>query len=534
MLVVVGQVVLTPLIAFSLTYLFRVEIGGDAAGISIRTDQISWIIAAATSYGLLALLLALAIGGFTPMWVVDRGGWFAALGLSRRTKDAELVSRAELRLRQAPHGRLLTLVHGHLDGRRGLIETHGSLQLLAAPLQLLLAIFPVIIMVAVPESALERGRLLELGMIAYVAALILLLYAFPRYAARLIHVATFTRAWLVRMTRLSWMAPVLLMWLLSRLTALLLVDLLDADLPKAEFVREQRVLEQWIGIPLAVPEQAFLDLLVALAVLPLAAFTTVAAVSGAGRLPSWLEPRELEPLDGTQRAAGGGLVGRLVTWVTGGAAADDEDTAQDDDEAAQDEDLDTPADASLANRGREHEEDDEWGVGGGGRRAGRHRPSEAAMPAGVGPDDHEPPPPGHELSQPAEQPSAGSAVLDRIAAAVADERRAAKQAGAAHEVQADAQEAERWGQLGHGEGRLGQALGATLDRVRSLGPSHHEDPAPTTSEPSAGAREWRDPAAAPDQGPSAWSAPTDRPPTAPDEADGHDDDDDGFQMPDWL
>ena len=299
LLVVLGQVLLTPLLAFGLTYLFDVQLGGDAVGVSIRRDHIAWILSASASYGLLALALALVIGGYTPMWVVDRGGWAAALGLSRRRRDAELISRSELALRRSPHGRMLSLVSDRLEGRRGLIETHGALQLLAAPLQLGLAVIPVLAMVLVPAETLRAGHLLELGMIAYLIMLIVVLHLHPVYARRFIPLANFTRTWLVRMTRLSWLAPVLIMWLLSRIAALLVVDLLDADLPRAEFLQEQRWLEALLGVPVTVPESAFLDLLVALAVLPIASFTTVATVSGAGRLPGWFGPPELIGSTGT-------------------------------------------------------------------------------------------------------------------------------------------------------------------------------------------------------------------------------------------
>ena len=50
--------------------------------------------AASLGYGMLALFLALVMGGYRPIRVVERGGWMAALGMSRAGRSASSLRRA--------------------------------------------------------------------------------------------------------------------------------------------------------------------------------------------------------------------------------------------------------------------------------------------------------------------------------------------------------------------------------------------------------------------------------------------------------
>ncbi len=77
--------------AFSITYLIDFEFGGENFTLSFQSQMIPWIIAASLAYGMLALLLALLFGGFTPISVVEKGGWRATLGLTRAKRDAALL-----------------------------------------------------------------------------------------------------------------------------------------------------------------------------------------------------------------------------------------------------------------------------------------------------------------------------------------------------------------------------------------------------------------------------------------------------------
>ena len=86
--------------AFSITYLINFELASENFTMSFQLEMIPWIIAASLAYGMLALLLALLFGGFTPISVVEKGGWKAAFGLTRAKRDA-----ASLRNSRRNHAR---------------------------------------------------------------------------------------------------------------------------------------------------------------------------------------------------------------------------------------------------------------------------------------------------------------------------------------------------------------------------------------------------------------------------------------------
>ena len=70
-----GQIFLTPMAAFGLTYLLVFTAEGGDFRLSIEVDMIPWIGMASLFYGMLALALALGMGGFTPLRVIESGGW---------------------------------------------------------------------------------------------------------------------------------------------------------------------------------------------------------------------------------------------------------------------------------------------------------------------------------------------------------------------------------------------------------------------------------------------------------------------------
>tara|TARA_B110000881_G_C18433393_1_gene442102 strand:- start:353 stop:898 length:546 start_codon:yes stop_codon:yes gene_type:complete len=114
---------------------------------------------------------------------------------------------------------------------------------------------------------------------------------FPAFAKRNIGLAAFTRRWLISVTRISWLAPVLVLWLLGRIASLLVISWMGTDV-SGSIDLEQQVFENWLEIK-NIPETSFLDLLTALAVMPLAAFTTLAALGGgSGPPPKWMEKSE--------------------------------------------------------------------------------------------------------------------------------------------------------------------------------------------------------------------------------------------------
>ena len=144
---------------------------------------------------------------------------------------------------------------------------------------------------------------------------------FPKFARKHITIAAFTRRWLVSMTKLSWLAPVLVLWMMGRLASVIVLSWVGADVTHNLHL-EQSFMEDFLRIG-SVPDTSFLDLLTALAVMPLAAFTTLACLGGAsGKPPEWMRlGDEAELKTPEQEGDGGALVatGRVVGTVTGAA-----------------------------------------------------------------------------------------------------------------------------------------------------------------------------------------------------------------------
>ncbi|MED5351259.1 MAG: hypothetical protein VYB50_07225 [Candidatus Thermoplasmatota archaeon] len=285
--VVFCQIFLTPMAAFSITYLFRFTSKNDNFTISFEQEMIPWILTASISYGMIALMLALITGGFTPIWVTEKGGWRAAFGFSRVARDAKALRQAKAAYKQSPHGRLTLIVHKRMQDGYSLISTHGGLILLAIPFQLILVILPLSVVMFTPDGLMRPNRRLESALVVYLILLIVFLRIFPSFCQRFISLAAFTRRWLISMTRLSWMAPVLVLWLLGRMASLVALSWMGDDIIGSIQI-EQNVFEAWLGIQ-SIPESSFLDLLTALAVMPLAAFTTLSVLGGgSGNPPGWM------------------------------------------------------------------------------------------------------------------------------------------------------------------------------------------------------------------------------------------------------
>ena len=86
-------------------------------------------------YGMLALLLALGMGGFTPLRVIESGGWRLALGLTRHQGSSVHRFSARQKYAASAHGRLSLLVHERFEEGHALWTIRGSLVLLAIPIQ---------------------------------------------------------------------------------------------------------------------------------------------------------------------------------------------------------------------------------------------------------------------------------------------------------------------------------------------------------------------------------------------------------------
>ena len=176
--------------------------------------------------------------------------------------------------------------HRYKEGY-GLLSIHGGLVLLAIPFQLAMVVLPLATILIIPDSWMAQQRVLEFALISYIAILIFLMQIYPKFAKKFVTIAAFTRRWLISMTRLSWLAPILVLWLLGRLASLIVITWIGPDIGTS-IAAEKAIFEDWLNIG-SVPENSFLDLLTALAVMPLSAFTTLTVLGGGGkRLPEWL------------------------------------------------------------------------------------------------------------------------------------------------------------------------------------------------------------------------------------------------------
>ena len=288
---------------------------------SFQSEMIPWIVAASLAYGMIALLLALIFGGFTPLWVVEKGGWKAALGLTRAKRDAATLRNSRRNHAHSPHAKLTVMVSDRIHKRHSLLSTHGGLVLLAIPFQLMLVIVPLGFVIFIPDEWIRANRRLEVALACYLIVLVLVMRVFPKFARKHITIAAFTRRWLISMTKLSWLAPVLVLWLMGRLASVIVLSWVGADVSNTLHL-EQSFMEDFLQIG-SVPEASFLDLLTALAVMPLAAFTTLACLGGgAGTPPEWMRLGDEVAIKSPEEEGDGGAIvsiGRTVGTVTGAA-----------------------------------------------------------------------------------------------------------------------------------------------------------------------------------------------------------------------
>lgn len=285
--VVIGQIIITPIIAFSITYLLAFDKTADGFSINFQQSMIPWIISASLAYGMIALFLALLMGGFVPKYVTLQGGWLRTFGLVRGRRQSDAVLRAKLKAYHSPQGRVVRVVSDRLSKGHHILSIHGGLVLIAIPFQLLMVVVPLATILFIPNTWMAPNRMLEFSLVSYVVILIFVMQLFPRFAKKFVTVASFTRRWLKSMTRLSWLAPILVLWLLGRMASVIVATWIGPDIG-ASIAVEKAVFENVLGIG-TVPENSFLDLLTALAVMPLSAFTTLATLGGSnGPLPVWM------------------------------------------------------------------------------------------------------------------------------------------------------------------------------------------------------------------------------------------------------
>jgi len=290
-LLVVLQITMAPVILFSLTYLVHIDY--EAAQVSIRTDLIHWVVSAGLSYGLISIALALVVGGFRPFFVANRGGILPALNMSPRTGDPELVDRARLYLQGTPYGKMARLVNSKTrGGEYDLMAVHGGLQLLAVPMQVILIAVPLAIMEGVPDSLVRPSRAFDLGMAGYLVALWIAVRVHPVVSHQLVGIAAMFRNVVWRVSRLSWVLPIFLYWLVARVVLLVSLDVLNVDYEQWHEMQLEKIILETIAPGAEVPETAILDFIVAISVLPMATFTTISVLGGSQEMPDWMFGQE--------------------------------------------------------------------------------------------------------------------------------------------------------------------------------------------------------------------------------------------------
>ena len=87
-------------------------------------------------------------------------------------------------------------------------------------------------------------------------------------------------------TKLGWLFPVLLLWIVERTIVSLAFQGLGLDYRWQDVEIERGILEAVLPVEnVVIPESSFLDLLVALSLLPMAIFTTMAVLGGGEQDP---------------------------------------------------------------------------------------------------------------------------------------------------------------------------------------------------------------------------------------------------------
>ncbi len=286
--VVFLQVTLVPIVGFSLTYLLDVD--QENFTVAVRTELVYWIVVAGLIYGMVSLVLAMFFGGFRPLRVVERGGWIPVLGLSRRKGDPELIDRTRMALQSSPYGKMVGLVNRKVtvDGF-DLISVHGGLQLLAVPMQVILIATPLLIMEGIPDQVVKTDRSFELGMAGYMIALWLAVRIQPTISSWLVGYAAMFRSVLWKISRFSWVLPILLFWFLARTFLAASLNWLDVDIEQWNEVQLEAVVLNVIFPDAVVPNTAVIDFLVAISVLPMATFTTLSVLGGSNDMPVWMK-----------------------------------------------------------------------------------------------------------------------------------------------------------------------------------------------------------------------------------------------------
>ena len=286
-LLVFLQVTLIPIFGFSTRYLL--DIDRNNFSVAVETELIEWIIVSGVLYGVFSLFLALALGGFRPYFVINRGGLASFLGLRTRKGDPELVDRSRLSVSSSPYGKMARLVDRRVS-RDGydLIAVHGGLQLIAVPLQIILIAVPLAIIEGFPSSLIKPGTAFQLGMAGYLASLWIAMRIQPLISTHLVGMASVLRTVIWRFSIFSWVLPIVIFWYTARLLLVSSLGWLELDYSDWNDLQIDAFVLNLVSPNAEVPKGAVIDFLIAISVLPLATFTSISVLGGSNGLPDWM------------------------------------------------------------------------------------------------------------------------------------------------------------------------------------------------------------------------------------------------------
>ena len=162
-----------------------------------------------------------------------------------------------------------------------------------------MATIPLVLVLVFPDGVVAQNRQLELALLLYGVCLYLFIRLFPGFARRYITLASLARKLLGNTFRVTWAFPVLLLWSMGQISSSIVQRVFGSDMTlNIQF--EQHVFEAMISAQ-SIPETSFLNLLTALAVMPMAAFTTLAVLGGGSASPpEWMRPEVTEVDDAVQ------------------------------------------------------------------------------------------------------------------------------------------------------------------------------------------------------------------------------------------
>ena len=193
----------------------------------------------------------------------------------------------------SPYGKMSRLVSNQIkEDQSELFAVHGGLQLLAVPSQVLLISIPILVMEGIPEDLIRKDSAFELGMLGYIIALWVSFRVQPIISSQFIGFAAMFRKILWRITKISWILPVIILWACARFILRFSLDSLGIEIAQWHDVQLEGVILNLVAPEAIIPETAIIDFLVAISVLPMAAFTTISVLGGSNGLSPWMKSKE--------------------------------------------------------------------------------------------------------------------------------------------------------------------------------------------------------------------------------------------------